>query len=351
MNHAPGSTLQKVSFILVLFIAAAAGYLVVRERLRASQQRKAEAEAAVATNSSQSTSTPERPTSPSAEKPNYAPLRDRVETNVVRVPSNRFIGVPGSTNYRTVIAGHTTSQGTMQISAGIPTETPVVVGGGSASRGGAASIAGRVFLRGTPPPEKAITMDAACAALQPAPMTTRHYVVGEDGALADVFVYIKTGVSPTPAPTRSIPPLLDQVNCEYQQYVIGVQTGQTLNVRNSDNLLHNVHVLPIVPRNRERNIGQPVKGMVTRLTFEKPEIFVQFKCDVHPWMFAYVGVMEHPWFAVTDKQGNFALAPELAPGQYTVCAVHRKAGEQVQTITVGSSGRASATFTLEIPAP
>ena len=213
------------------------------------------------------------------------------------------------------------------------------------------SIRGRVLLRGTPPPEKVIVMDATCSALQPAPITTRHYVVGEGGALADVFVYIKAGVSPVTAPTSGVPPFLDQINCEYQPYVIGVQAGQALNVRNSDPVLHNVHVLPKVAGNRERNIAQATKGTATRMTFDKPEVFVQFKCDVHPWMFAYVGAVDHPWFAVTDRQGNFSLPSGLPSGQYTLSAVHRKAGEQTQEITVGADGTATATFTFEVPAP
>lgn len=133
------------------------------------------------------------------------------------------------------------------------------------------------------------------------------------------------------------------------QRIFGVQAGQVLKVRNSDPMLHNVHSVSRAG-NKQRNVAQPVKGMTTDFIFEKPEVFVQFKCDVHPWMFAYVGVVEHPWFAVTDGNGAFALPAGLPPGRYTLAAVHRKLGEQTQTVTVGAGGSGPVEFTLEVPA-
>jgi len=350
MNHASGSALQKVTFILVLFVAAAAGYLVMRERLRADRLRADEAAVAAQKEEILNAVAKFNDSAAVTTKVEYAPLRARVATNVVRVPSNRFITLsnPAGPTPTVVIVGETQPYSRNVAQPVLVGSSPVFPGGGS--RSGGTAVTGRVLLRGTPPPEKVIVMDAACAALQPAPVTTRHYVMGEGGALADVLVYVKTGAPVTAAPTGGAAPLLDQINCEYQPYVIGVQTGQTLQVRNSDPLLHNVHVMPKVSGNRERNIGQPVKGMVTRLVFDKPEVFVQFKCDVHPWMFAYVGVVEHPWFAVTDGNGSFALPSGLPPGQYTLAAVHRKAGEQTQTITVGAND-GGVTFTLEVPGP
>jgi hypothetical protein len=352
MNHVSGSVLQKVSFVLVLLIAAAAGYLVVREKIRADAERQRAQNAAIAAaNESETSGNPGSLSSNRlGNKVNYAPLRPRVETNVVRVPSNRFIAVPGAVSNKLVAVDRTTMQGTVNVTPGVTLQTPVLVGGGGGARGAfGLTISGRVLLRGTPPPEKVVTLDAACGRLHPAPMTTRHYVVGPGSTLADVFVYVKQGAEPQSAPPPLTSPLLDQVNCEYAPYVVGVQAGQKFKVRNSDPLLHNVHAIPTIPGNKERNVGQPVKGITHDFIFEKPEVFVQFKCDVHPWMFAYLGVVEHRWFAVSDGNGNFTLPPGLPHGQYTLAAVHRKAGESTQQITVGANESEPLTFTLEVP--
>jgi hypothetical protein len=112
--------------------------------------------------------------------------------------------------------------------------------------------------------------------------------------------------------------------------------------------MHNVHALPKIPGNREKNIAQPVKGMTSSFSFANAEVFVQFKCDVHPWMFAYVGVVDHPWFAVTDENGNFSLSGGLPPGEYQLAAVHQKAGTIVQQVNVTETGVQPVTFTFEL---
>ena len=159
---------------------------------------------------------------------------------------------------------------------------------------------------------------------------------------------MKQGAPPLPAPSRK-GVLLDQLACQYQPYVAGVQTGQHFDVQNSDPLVHNVHPLPKMPWKNPKNPAQPVKGMKTDFVFDNPEVFVQFKCDVHPKMFAYVGVVDHPWFAVTDTNGNFALPPGLQPGLYTLAAVHRKSGELLQPINVTGDGAPSVDFTFDVP--
>ena len=220
----------------------------------------------------------------------------------------------------------------------------------AASVATAAEISGKVTLAGTPPAEKVITLDAACGKLQPNPISTRFYVVGADKGLADVFVYVKEGAKSPGAPTGK-GPVLDQVGCQYMPYVIGVQAGQKFDVMNSDaNVLHNVHTLPKVAGNKERNVGQPVKGMKSEFVFDKQEVLVQFKCDVHPWMFAYVGVVDHPYFAVTDKDGNFKISG-LPAGDYVVEAVHRKAGNASEKVTVKADDKKTASFTLKVPTP
>jgi len=211
----------------------------------------------------------------------------------------------------------------------------------------AAEISGKVKLTGTPPPPKPITVDPACGKEKPGGIQTRLYVVGADSGLGDVFVYVKEGAKPTPATGAG--PVIDQVGCEYTPYVIGAQTGQTITAKNSDPFMHNVNAMPKVPGNKPKNAAQPLKGMTTPFVFDKPEIFVTFKCDVHAWMFAYVGVVEHPYFAVTDKDGNFKISG-LPAGEYTIEAIHRKAGNATQKITVTADDKKKADFTLAVPA-
>jgi hypothetical protein len=202
---------------------------------------------------------------------------------------------------------------------------------GSFYAASAAELSGKVKLKGTPKPEVPIQLDATCGKLHSKPVTTRHYVVGQDNGLGNVFVYVKAGAQKA-APTGEAP-LLDQLNCVYEPYVFGVVAGQKFKVRNSDPLLHNVHPTPKVPGNKEVNFAQPVKGQVNEVAFDKPEVLVRIKCDVHPWMFTYAGVQDHPYFAVTDKDGNFKI-PNLPNGKYTIEAFHLKAGAKTQEIEV-----------------
>ena len=218
----------------------------------------------------------------------------------------------------------------------------------------ASEISGKVKLKGTPKPEVPITLDATCGAMHPTPITTRHFVVGPDKGLANVFVYIKQGATTTPAAAGAEEPLLDQAGCQYEPYVMGVVAGQKFKIRNSDptlpNLppvLHNIHATPKI--NKEFNFAQPSKGQVNEKSFDKPEVLVRMKCDVHPWMFAYIGVTDHPYYAVTDKSGSFKI-PNLPAGKYTIEAYHLKAGAKSQEITVGADDKKTVDFELEAPA-
>lgn len=221
--------------------------------------------------------------------------------------------------------------------------TVAAIAGSAAS---AADITGKVKVSGTPPPEKQIQLDPTCGKLHDKPLTTRHYVVGADSGLGNVFVYIKEGAKSQPAPAGK-GATLDQVGCEYTPYVMGVQAGQHFDVKNSDTFLHNVHSMPKADGNKEKNIGQPIP-MKSDFVFDKPEVLVKFKCDVHPWMFAYVGVVDHPYYAVTDKDGNFKLSGVPA-GDYTIEAYHLKAGAKAEKVKVAADS-ATVNFTLEAKA-
>lgn len=220
----------------------------------------------------------------------------------------------------------------------------VVVAAGSLQTVSAAEISGKVKLDGEPKPEIEIKMDATCGKMHEGKVTTRHYVVGADKGLGNVFVYIKQGAPKGTAPTT--PALMDQVGCIYEPYVLGAVVGQDVAFKNSDPVLHNVHATPKI--NKEFNFAEPLKGQVISKKFDQPEVLVRIKCDVHPWMFGYIGVTEHPYFAVTDKDGNFTIK-NVPAGKYTVEAYHLKAGAKSQEVTV-ADGAAKADFTLSVPA-
>ena len=209
----------------------------------------------------------------------------------------------------------------------------------------AGDITGAINLKGTPPAAKELTPikeDPNCAALYPGALPkTKFYVVGASGELADVVVSLKgiPGKS-----TGAAPAMLDQKGALYVPQIIAIQTGQKLIVKNSDPLVHNVHTKPTA--NPESNQVQMQGGADLNYTFDKPEMFLKFQCDVHPWMFAWVSVFDHPYFAVSAADGKFTIK-NVPAGKYTLEAVHRKLGTQTAEIEVKADG-AAQNFTFEV---
>lgn len=211
-------------------------------------------------------------------------------------------------------------------------------------------IAGRVTLSGTAPAAQVVRVDGdkTCATLVPgARREIPAYVVGEGGGLGNVFVHVASGLAPRAYPVPAEPVVIDQRRCWYEPRVVGVRVGQALEIRNSDPLLHNVRANAVV--NREFNQGQPVQGVKYSHTFSTDEVMVPLKCDVHAWMNAWVGVVSHPHFAVTDASGAFAL-PDLPAGTYVVEAWHEAAGTTTGTVTVTAQGTATLALTFTVPA-
>lgn len=173
---------------------------------------------------------------------------------------------------------------------------------------------------------------------------TEHLVVGEGNRLRNVFVYVKDGLQGGLYPVPAEPVVLDQQKCWYVPRVIGVQVGQQLTIRNSDPLLHNVRAEGQI--NQPFDVGTPIQGMEVKRTFSTREVMVPFKCNVHAWMNAFVGVVEHPFFAVTDSDGRFAI-PKLPPGTYTLEIWHERLGLQTQQVTVAAKGTKDVTFTYK----
>jgi len=209
----------------------------------------------------------------------------------------------------------------------------------------AGSLVGRITLVGTPPAAEVINRhsDPYCAGLGEA--RTQTYMVGRDGGLQNVFVHVKDGLGDLRFPVPSTPVVLDQRGCTYVPHVFGIQAGQSLEILNSDDTLHNVHAAPEL--NREFNRGQGLQGMRHTHVFATPEVMVPFQCDVHEWMHAWVGVLDHPFFAVSAADGSFAITG-LPPGTYTIEAWHEALGTETQTVTIEPSGTAELAFTFSL---
>lgn len=199
----------------------------------------------------------------------------------------------------------------------------------------AANISGTIKFSGDNPAPQILKLDAdpTCASLQPEGLKSEKVVVNANGTLKNVFVYVKDGLTGKTFEPPKDPVVLDQKGCWYSPHVFGIQVNQPLEIRNSDATLHNVHGL--AQANKEFNLGMPIQGMKLNKTFDKPEIMAKFKCDVHPWMSAYVGVVGHPFFNVSNEEGKFEIK-NLPPGDYVLEAWHEKYGTQTQTIKLKS---------------
>jgi len=213
----------------------------------------------------------------------------------------------------------------------------------------ASDITGTVTLKGTPPKEKEITPvmeDANCSKMHTTVPTTHFYLVGTGGGLADVVVSLE-GISGKSTGASAPPFVLDQKGCEYVPSIFAVQTGQKIVVKNSDPVLHNIHTMPAEGSgNTTKNEAQLPNGADLTFSFSKPENFLKFKCDVHSWMFAWVSIFDHPYFAVSGKDGTFKIA-NVPPGKYKVQAAHRKAGVVTQEIEVKEGEPAKVDLSLD----
>lgn len=209
----------------------------------------------------------------------------------------------------------------------------------------AGDVSGMVMVEGELPAPEELMMNSDPNCVAAATDTMSSTYVGSDGHLGNVFVYVKEGLGDMtfPAPTDIV--TLNQEGCRYIPHVMGIRVGQTLNIINSDATLHNIHAIPEV--NAEFNMGQPMQGMEFERTFDQPEVMVPMRCDVHGWMNSYIGVLDHPFFAVTGEDGMFDIST-LPPGDYVIEAWHEALGTQTQNVTVTTGGTAEVSFTFSV---
>lgn len=197
-----------------------------------------------------------------------------------------------------------------------------------------ALIQGRVLFPGTPPPEHVIPVPpAVLAARTNAPLTTRFHRVSADGGLADVVVYVKRGLEGQTFPTTTNTQVIRVTGYEFWPYIAAVEMGQPIRWENHQSAGFNLNPTPTNLPSRQFNRAllpdRPVES-----AFLTPEEFVRVKTDVYPWLFHYVSVFDHPYFAVTDAEGRFRFPRPLPPGRYTLAAVHRRAGVSTQELVV-----------------
>jgi plastocyanin len=214
----------------------------------------------------------------------------------------------------------------------------------------AATISGSVTYEGKVPTLKPIAMDAdpACAKKHTTPVPSDALLLGDGNAMGNILVRVTGGLAAGktwPAPKE--PAVLDQNGCRYEPHVLGIQIGQPFRILNNDGILHNVHSLPKV--NKPFNMAMPANRKETTTSFDKEENVFQIKCDVHPWMSAYIAVLTHPYYAVTKKDGKFSIA-NLDAGTYEIEAWHEKLGVQKASVTVGASDTKTVAFKFTAPA-
>jgi hypothetical protein len=213
----------------------------------------------------------------------------------------------------------------------------------------ASNITGTITFDGKAPNLKPLAMEAepVCHKMHGGkPIANEMLVLGSGNTMANIMVWVSKGLPAGKTyPAPKTPVTLDQKGCQYLPHVTGAMVGQPYRILNSDGILHNIHTLPKI--NPQFNRGQPatVKEMTT--SFPKPEAMLQVKCDVHPWMSAYIGVFTHPFYSVTGTDGKFTISG-LDAGTYEITAWHERLGTQTASVTVSGSDSKSQNFKFAV---
>jgi plastocyanin len=214
----------------------------------------------------------------------------------------------------------------------------------------AASITGTITFAGKPPVLRGLDMAAEpiCHKKHGAkPAPNEALVLGSGNTMANIMVWVSKGLPAGKTyPAPKTPVTLDQDGCVYKPHVMGIMVGQPYRILNSDGILHNIHTLPKI--NPMFNRGQPATVKEMSTSFPKPENMFQVKCDVHPWMSAYIGVFTHPFYSVTGTDGKFTISG-LDPGSYEISAWHERLGTQTATVTVAAKETKTQGFKFAVP--
>lgn len=211
---------------------------------------------------------------------------------------------------------------------------------------GTSGVTGSIAFEGEAPKLLKISMgaDPICQAAHDGPVYADIVTVNDNDTLRDVFVYVQSGLSGKTYPVPSEEVIFDQSGCQYMPHVLGMQAKQTLKILNSDDTLHNVHALPA--KNKQFNYAMPKFLKTKTAIFDNPEVMVRVKCEVHPWMGAWIGVLDHPFFSVSDDTGAFSITG-LPAGDYTIEAWHEKYGQVTQQVSLGDDEVKDLSFTFK----
>jgi len=214
----------------------------------------------------------------------------------------------------------------------------------------ASTVTGTITFDGKVPTLRPLAMDAdpVCAKKHSAPVPNEALVLGNGNTMGNIMVYVSKGLpSGKTWPAPKTPVVLDQNGCQYKPHVMGIMVGQPYKILNSDGVLHNIHTLPQVNTPFNRAMPATLKEVTT--SFSKEEAIFHIKCDVHPWMSAYMGVFNHPFYSVTGTDGKFTISG-LDPGTYEITAWHEKLGPQTASVTVGANDTKTQNFKFAVPA-
>jgi plastocyanin len=214
----------------------------------------------------------------------------------------------------------------------------------------ASSVSGTVTFAGKAPTMRPLAMDAepVCAKKHSGPVPSELLVLGSGNTMGNIMVWVSKGLPAGKTwPASKTPVVLDQNGCLYKPHVMGIMVGQPYRILNSDGIAHNVHTLPKVNKSFNRSMPATLKEVTT--TFAKAEPIFQVKCDVHPWMSAWIGVFEHPFYSVTSTDGKFTISG-LDPGTYEITAWHERLGTQTASITVAANDKKTQDFKFAMPA-
>lgn len=231
-----------------------------------------------------------------------------------------------------VLAEHATNTSAARKKANLPN-----------SQSATGEITGRVSFEGTRPKRHLVSMaqDPVCARAHQNPVYLEDYEVEPDGSLPNAFIYVKSGLNGRSFPSAKKPVNLLQVGCMFRPHVFGVMGGQPIEITSKDPTMHNVHFVPRI--NRVWNQSMPPGAPPLRVRFSKPEIMIPITCNNHPWMYAYVGVMANPFYAVTGSDGKFTIKG-LPPGEYTLSAWTAVFGTRDQRVVVKSNKSTAISF-------
>jgi len=211
-----------------------------------------------------------------------------------------------------------------------------------------ASVSGTVIYDGEKPKLRPIKMDAdpICLTHHKDEVFPQTIELGENNEISNIFVRVKSGLPKTDYPTPAEEIVITQKGCMYSPHVVGVMVNQTVKIMNPDGTLHNVHALP--KKNAEFNLAMPKFRTEVTKTFDKPEFMFPIKCDVHPWMGAWISVMTHPYFDVTEIDGKYTI-DNLPAGEYELEAWQEKLGTQSATVTLAEDETKEINFTFSRP--